>query len=647
MTDSEIITCVDRFINSRKYHYALMINGKWGSGKTFFVQNVLEKHLKEEKRDVNYVSLYGIKSVDEIKNLLCIQAIKDRIAKDSKKHFGKKINTESKSFDVASIMFSSFAKFGLSKVDFSDKGLEKFLELLPNYEDNVIIFDDLERCGCDINEVMGFINNFVEHSEASVILVANEEEIGKWQLDRNPELQMLVALNGSVKPDVVPGGGELLNWKIAGHDVQNQADTKVSLTIEELEERRKHIFHSNDNYFRIKEKVVGQTINYVPNLEKVLPKFIEKIEDDTLRDKVSASIDELIKIASKDGNNNLRTFQFFIEKVGLIFSTIQNHFPTLHKAIILYTFHSSIRCMSGLKIPEWDCDYGHQSFLNDSSELDMNGLFGFSFIDEYVFNNTIDAQNVNRVLERCARKAEEKGQLSNDPFQFINKWWYSEENQVELWLDEIFDNISKGVYSTSIYPEIIKNVSQMKSYGVMTKQCDKIIEGMKQYIEAVDTVKLEKFDRERFILNGESNKIYLSIMEELDSIIKEKLKISEKKKFQDALNHENWPQRLTAQDTNIIGRSFIYWLDPSEIVRKICESNNQQLYDFRVALQSYYDDRTYYQNKNDDYEHLIELGKQIGTIDTRTWGSIKNTYIQWITSDIDRYTEQIRPISNG
>ena len=74
-----IIPAIDRFINNRLYHYSLLINGKWGSGKTYFVKETLIPHIEKTNRDVNYLSLYGIKSTDEISQMLCLQAIKNKV----------------------------------------------------------------------------------------------------------------------------------------------------------------------------------------------------------------------------------------------------------------------------------------------------------------------------------------------------------------------------------------------------------------------------------------------------------------------------------------------------------------------------------------------------------------------------------------
>ena len=203
MDEKQAIRSIDKFINMRFYHYALMINGKWGCGKTHFVQNTLIPHIKATKysgkeKDVNYVSLYGINNTESITEQLCSQAIKDYVQKRN-----DKIKMEGKAVGIASVILGTAIKWGLAKADISTDRMDKIIELLPDYDNNVIIFDDLERCCCDVNEVLGFINNFIEHSNAAVIIIANEEEIGNWSDETNTALQLMIALNERIDIPVV------------------------------------------------------------------------------------------------------------------------------------------------------------------------------------------------------------------------------------------------------------------------------------------------------------------------------------------------------------------------------------------------------------------------------------------------------------
>src|ERR1700722_20046552 len=72
------------------------------------------------------------------------------------------------------------AKSGLKflKVEPGDWNIKEFLN---KFRAKVYVFDDLERSEAPINKVLGYINQFVEHGSAKVIILENEQEIGVAQ----------------------------------------------------------------------------------------------------------------------------------------------------------------------------------------------------------------------------------------------------------------------------------------------------------------------------------------------------------------------------------------------------------------------------------------------------------------------------------
>ena len=223
---SDILEAIDRFVLHRKYPYALMIDGKWGYGKTYFVKHELIPHIKEKwtnEYDVNYISVYGVKSSEEISQRLLIQAFKGKTPKRAKKLVDGQVG------DVGGIVLSSFMKYLLNKADLDGDGIKKLIDFFPDYNNNIIIFDDLERCGCDVIEVLGFINNLVEHSDASIIIVANEDEIGNCKFEKNSELQMLVAMDNRVEAGFTPTYEEKIRETVHG----NEESKKESFTVDQ------------------------------------------------------------------------------------------------------------------------------------------------------------------------------------------------------------------------------------------------------------------------------------------------------------------------------------------------------------------------------------------------------------------------------
>lgn len=633
----DITSAIDRFITNKMYDYAVLINGKWGSGKTYFVTESLVPHLKESGHDVNYLSLYGVSSTEEISQMLCIQAIKDKLGKAG-------TLADSKGGQIVTALASAAAKIGLGKIGSDASSLEEIISKLPNYANNVIIFDDLERCCCDINEVLGYINNFVEHSSAAVILVANEEEIGKWQLERNPELQTLIAMDSRVEINQPLTTKDYFNKIVNG----GQEIAKTSFAPDELELRRKLIFHSNERYRHIKEKVIGLTIDYMPDLPVVFRQLIEdKIKKrPILQGAMLNMLDRLVEIAQNNEHENLRTFQYFLEKSSVIFEVINCQYPTLHQIILEYAYQSAIWHMKGLPMPKWEEDYGNQEMDRDG-RFTFNQVFGFKFIDELIKNNAIDTVYVNEVLSRYARLAEMRGQLSDDPFQFISRWNLEEDAQVKEWLDAIEANIRNGKYSTGLFSGLLRHIAELKRYNIMVDKCDSIFSAMKEYVKSADPDNLEALDRERFILDGETGDFYRAMCIQLDELIGTAKQLSEKEQFEKAIEDTDcWASNLIGASSNagsVIGHSFVYWIEPAKILALITVSSNSELSQFRSALNCVYDRHVYYEHKNDDLEHLTVLCDGIKQMETSSWGQVKKAYQEWLLNDIRNYLTWVTP----
>ncbi len=192
MNNIHIIEYLDFYISTNKPQFAVMLTGKWGSGKTYFIKQLVEvwesKKTKTAKDEIIlkpvYISLYGASSpadinqrIKEILNpLLYSKGMK--ITKNiisglikTAAHINIDINSDGTpdgkvSFDISSL--------GLLKDDNSKvKG------------NKILIFDDLERCKIDTVDLFGYFNEFVEHSHCKVILLCDESKLnlGKKKLD--------------------------------------------------------------------------------------------------------------------------------------------------------------------------------------------------------------------------------------------------------------------------------------------------------------------------------------------------------------------------------------------------------------------------------------------------------------------------------
>ena len=71
-----------RYIGDGLYEYAVLIDGDWGCGKTYYVKHILKVAIQDQFSDweVKYISLYGMKSGEEIRDAIALSAFDKYLA---------------------------------------------------------------------------------------------------------------------------------------------------------------------------------------------------------------------------------------------------------------------------------------------------------------------------------------------------------------------------------------------------------------------------------------------------------------------------------------------------------------------------------------------------------------------------------------
>lgn len=66
MTESEQNNFIFRYLTDDRTNTALLLNGSWGSGKTFYIKNSLIPFLKNKNKKAIYISMYGIQNTEAL-----------------------------------------------------------------------------------------------------------------------------------------------------------------------------------------------------------------------------------------------------------------------------------------------------------------------------------------------------------------------------------------------------------------------------------------------------------------------------------------------------------------------------------------------------------------------------------------------------
>ena len=194
--NESIKNAIDVYIQEEKSDYAIMLNGPWGCGKTYFVKNELIDDLQDKfNRDVVYISLFGINNLDDLYNNIALQILNIKTTEylDESNRGNNSLLTEKS---------KKLIRSEANKHSWMAAVLNKGLKILPDSINSVIseiyknkadftkyifVFDDVERCTIPYEVLLGFFDQVVDQNGAKAILVCNEKAIDSIEYQRFKE----------------------------------------------------------------------------------------------------------------------------------------------------------------------------------------------------------------------------------------------------------------------------------------------------------------------------------------------------------------------------------------------------------------------------------------------------------------------------
>lgn len=182
--NENIVNFLNGYLMNPDPQYAVLLKGKWGCGKTHFINHWIDTYQKQEAEDKVlepvYVSLYGLSETKQITTAInrALYPILYGKAAKAGKTFLKFMSAIVLKCDV------DWDKDGNS--DFSmNLGLDS-LSIFKSEDEqvkkgNLLIFDDLERCDVPMKKLLGFLNFFVEQCNCHLIVIGDEDKIAEGE----------------------------------------------------------------------------------------------------------------------------------------------------------------------------------------------------------------------------------------------------------------------------------------------------------------------------------------------------------------------------------------------------------------------------------------------------------------------------------
>lgn len=425
MTHDELNQYILHYLTEDRTQSAMMLTGGWGTGKSYYIQNNLIPFLANRENDAHHcivVPLYGVDSITDVSRNIYWGLKTEKLSKWWKDKISSHFSAKRKGMGneaavIGKTLLSGLAgKAGLSAA-LSDKELKELYDSI-DLSGKLIIFEDLERSGIGILEVLGYVNNLVEQDGVKVLLVANEQEILKKEM------------------------------KIDIYGREREVYTKEA-----------------EEYLRTKEKTVSDTVQYEEDFSTAIQEIIKSFGNTTLNRFASPeSAEEITRIMRICDSHNLRSFIYACQKTVDIFNALDEEYTSdddYTQAVFWGILFFVFRLKSGEEL-RWR---GETLF---SIDLGHEKAPLFKYCYDYIIWQTLDTSNVRQTYDTFKELAlfdETKSDADSD-IETIRDYQVHTEEEILTALHNIdarlaahADDISFYKYGTiAVYSIILKEL---------------------------------------------------------------------------------------------------------------------------------------------------------------------------------------------
>lgn len=606
MTSKEIVDAVISYVRDENAKYAILIDGTWGSGKTYLYENYLVDAIdsvevgKNERKQNVYISLYGISSIDSLaKQLITNYLI--YVKGNGNKLVKKGLKPLAGIIGVASSAFS----FSIGPISTDLSNVFEKIEGSIDVKDMVICFDDLERCTIPINEFFGFVNNLIEHCNCKVIILADEKNIGKIYANTNIEEKYLTVISGNRKVVEYIGDGKNIKTKNKGLG----KDTNGEITVEEVKKLNEMLYSENYLYKDIKEKVIGKTMLYYPALKDVIKEVIcgnEKskgiIQEGQYKEYLLKCINDIVSAFTETENRNLRIIRSWIFSFRKIYEATTMYYSNskYYEEILNDFLRYSIWVAGAIKKNKkitCSTNYGSQDMVYFEGH-EYTHIFRYSFIDAWINRNVWSDEDLSQACKSIIKRREQED-VDNPPkihstgkaLNELRDWYLMEDEQVEEVLEKLVHEVEEGKYAYYDYSNILSTLLYLQVNGLFTGDIKKIQTKMIDMIKKDLDVQEENDFHKNFSseeIRDKYNELYRPIAEERKirnrEINKEEQEESDIYRSADVF----YEHCRKMANYYCIHKSFIEYLDLDKLLALINISNNEDIYTILQAFKTVY-----------------------------------------------------------
>ncbi len=444
----ELVESILDYVRSDYTDYAIMINGEWGSGKTYFWNNKVKNKIQSlqlngKKYTTVYMSLYGISNLEEISKKIFIETTQ-LMDKNLKKFMSSSNQTS----------IPEYAKTGLDMANFfgvTQNGDRMDYKDFFSTDDKVLCFDDLERANVDVIDILGYINNFVEHDHIKTIIICNEKELSNKLKSTNLEMKTFIATY------LLDKEGDL-----------NKATDKPM--VEKIQDKIEYVFDKANDYERIKEKLIGETFEYAPEFNYIINGLLMRFENngDLIRF-LRENTGLIVSTFNKSGTRNLRILKHSLNDFKKVFEMVNKYYPNTStrvlQTMLIFTIAVSFEIKAGKitkdKFINIENNEEYKSILVSSRVLmdnrqfyikEFDNNYYYNFKSEYRFFKFIEIYVRTRIFDMKVFKENmdviintvDISKLPAYKRLLTEEYWKIDDDEFDKVIEEIIEDVKKG-----------------------------------------------------------------------------------------------------------------------------------------------------------------------------------------------------------
>ena len=486
-------------------------------GKTYFWNNKVRKkietmQLNGKKYTTIYMSLYGISNLEDISKKIFIETTQ-LMDKNLKKYMDS--HQESRIPEYAKTGLNMANSFGLSQN--SDK--MDYASFFAT-DDKILCFDDLERANVDVIDILGYINNFVEHDHIKTIIICNEKELSAKLKSTNLEMKTFIATY------ILDKEGSLLN-----------SDKPM---VEKISDKIEYVFDKANDYERIKEKLIGETFEYVPKFNYIIDGLLMRYyKNEELMKFLREHTSLITSTFVKSGTRNLRILKHALNDFSKVYEVVNKYYPNTKlrvlQTMLIFTIAVSFEIKAGKitkdKFVTIESNEEYKAILVSSrvlmdnrqfyiKEFDNNYYFNFKsdyrffkFIEIYVRTRIFDMKAFKKDME-CIINTIDTEKLPGYKRLLTEEYWKISDEKFPEIIEEVIGNIKDGSLKLI---EIVKLFAYFSYFSKRHLIDYKISDLKEMFLKSMD--KASKNSEYCDNVEEELSRIGLDVGEEMDEIV--------------------------------------------------------------------------------------------------------------------------------